>query len=541
MTDPFAYSFDDAFYGPLGEYARRNEAGLEIDSLSLLLQLLGVTGVAIGPRAFAKGGQSRHSTNLFTLIVGTTSVGKGCSGEVANRLGEAIDPGFKTRTSYNVASAPALVELVTDGLYQTKTKRTKQGTREETQIVRPAIEDKRHLLFLPEMGSTLVAQNREGATLRDELKNAWDGRTIENNKYNYRERATNPHIGLIGHITPVDLKLGCSRADVGNGYLNRFLITEARRVRSLPFYVPPPDCTDLIDKIRGALSRLGTINKSARSLDWGEDARDEWASFYEAFHEKRHPFIADVAEQAGRLHSLVLRVSLIYAVLDESPAMHLRHLRAAKATCFESLNRSRGLFCISPTCHSGRGVTQSVRDAFAGRKGQWSSTDLHTATSKRFSKEALHTAAAELVASGEWIEREGKAGNGHAATFWSLPAPLEDAGGEVHELVGGEQKIEKSEPSSTVLAQGIHLKGGAPVIVRYNATALTFNGQVTGVKQGQAGQLACLAEDTPDDLVATAHQRLHAHPSHFCVIAAGEVLFVPKKAVELAGDTALPA
>jgi hypothetical protein len=542
MSDPFAYSFDDAFYGPLGEYARRNKTVVEIDSLSLLLQLLTVSGVAIGPRAFAYGGPDRHYPNLFTLVVGRTSIGKGGSGTVANRLGEAIDPGFKQRTSYNVASGPALVQLVTDGLFKSKTRRGKDGDREEIEVIHKPVEDKRLLLFLPEFGSILVAQKRDGSTLRDELKNAWDGRTIENNKYNCRERATNPHIGLIGHITPVDLKAGSTRADVGNGYLNRFLITEARPARSLPFRVPPPDCHDLLEHIRGVLERLGPVTQSERCLDWAEDARDEWSVFYEAFKDGRHPFIADVPELAGRLHAEVMRVALIYAVLDEAPAIQLRHLRAGKAVCFEALDRIRHLFTGETARTSAARVAQELRTAFAGRRDKWKKTDLHNVTSKKHDGGALAQAAEMLVASGEWTIRHGKLGNGHDGTFWSWAKGDEDESRDVPQLAFEEEDIAERALARTVIVEGIAFQLGMPFAMRYDAIALDFSERPITVRQNDRGHVASPAESLNAADRKRVFDRIDKHPNHICVVIDDRVVFVPPKAIE---DTsalqALPA
>jgi hypothetical protein len=532
MTDPFAYSFEDAFYGPLGEYARRNETVVEIDSLSLLLQLLTVTGVAIGRRAYAYGGQDRHYPNLFTLIVGRTGIGKGGSGTVANQLGEAIDPGFKQRTSYNVASGPALVQLVTDGLFKSKTRRGKDGDREEIEVVHKPVEDKRLLLFLPEFGSTLVAQKRDGATLRDELKNAWDGRTIENNKYNCRERATNPHICLIGHITPVDLKAGSTRADVGNGYLNRFLITEARPARSLPFHVPPPDCHDLLEHIRGVLERLGPVNQSARCLEWAEDVRDEWAVFYKAFKDGRHPFIADVLELAGRLHAEVMLVALIYAVLDEASAIQLRHLRAGKAVCFEALDRIRQLFTATSVRVAQADVVQELQNAFAGRAGEWTRTALHDDTNRQHDGQTLDRAASALVASGEWTIRNGKAGNGHDAKFWSWAVSAEAKAEDTPTLPFEEEEIDAPEPTGIITVEGIRFRPGMPIAVRYDATALDFSGGVTVVQGGQQGSLASLSPCCGETGRDRARNRLSEHPNHVCVLIEDRAFFVPPKAIK---------
>jgi hypothetical protein len=535
MSDPFAYNFEEAFHGPLGEYARRNEKRVEIDSLSLLLQLLAVVGVVIGRRAYTKGGPDRHYPNLFTLIVGNTSIGKGCSGTVANELGAAIDPGFAQRTAYNVASAPALVQLVSDGLTKTRKRKTKDGEREDIEVIREAVVDKRVILFLPEMRGTLVAQSRDGSTLKDELKNVWDGRTIENNKYHCRERATDPHVGLIGHITPNDLAELATRADVGNGYFNRFLITAARRARTLPFPVEPPECRDLLYQMRGALDRLGPVNQGAVGLEWADDARAEWASFFCAVREGSHPVIADVQDLGGRVFCLAMRAALIFAILDNASAIHLRHLRAGKAVALEALNRSRHLFVGNRKLFT---LPEELRNAFANREDEWTKTNLHRETGNRHRAGDMEAAAAALVEAGEWIVREGKTENGHSSKFWSL-APTEAPPTEavVSEFEQVLPERDDPLPDGMVEVEGVRLQRGACIETKRDVAAFTFAGESTNVICGAVGYLAAPAPNMPKERQDAAHDRLEQHPKHVAAIFDGEVLFVPWEALRLVKET----
>ncbi len=541
MSDPFSYDFEDAFYGPLGEYTRRNEKRVEIDSLSLFLQLLTVVGNVIGRRGYTKGGPDRHNPNLFTLIVGDTSIGKGGSGTVATELGDAIDPGFETRTAYNVGSARALVQLVSDGLKKTEKRSTKDGVREYVKVIQEEVIDKRLLLFFPEMRATLVAQGRNGATLKDELKNAWDGRTIENNTKDGRDRATNPHIGLIGHITPYDLRDLATRADVGNGYFNRFLITVARHERSLPFTVEPPDCQNLLAQIAGAIKALGPVSQPGKELDWADDARDEWAAFYDAARQGRHPFIAGIRELGGRVCPLTKRVALIFAILEGASVIHFRHLRAGKAIVLEALNRSRHLFVpgknLSSLPEKQSVIPQELRSAFANREGEWTKTDLHNETGNRRKGSDLEAAAAILVESGEWIVREGKTGNGHNGKFWSLAPATEVVSPEIHDPLPVVEEplpeIEEPLPDGIVKAEGIYFACGQRIKAKQDTRAYSFDGNAMNVMSGEIGYLAAVPPDTPPEQHDAAHNRLDLYPDCVTTIFGGEVLFVPWKAVRV--------
>lgn len=420
MSDPFAYDFNDAFYGPLGEYARRTEHAIEIDNLTHLSHILTVAGTVIGRRVFCYGGHTRHHPNLYVLIVGETAAGKGVSMDLAKQLGEALNPGFDKLMSYNLASGSGLIKLVADGHTGPWKKRSKNNRTQDVAVV-----DKRRLVFVAEMMAAFTAKDRNGSTLGDELKNAWDGRTLENNA-NEQIRATNPHIAMIGHVTPADFhwSLHGNKRDLFNGFYNRILLIRAHNVRMLPFYVPPPDCSDLFAKIRQSLSALGPAEEppvSPRQVTWHQSAMADWEAFYCACKQGTHPFLQGLDGMSARLPPLVMRVALIWATLDGLPHITCEHLRAAKALCLESLNRVRELFAGN----RGGGepnmpLVNKLESTFADHVGEWGPTELHNATGNKHNKADLAAAAKELVNAGKWLSRPGKAGNGHPTTYYRV-------------------------------------------------------------------------------------------------------------------------
>jgi hypothetical protein len=63
--------------------------------------------------------------------------------------------------------------------------------------------------------------SREGNTLSPVLRTAWDGDTLSTLTKHSRERATEPHVSMIGHITREELRRKLTETEAANGFGNR--------------------------------------------------------------------------------------------------------------------------------------------------------------------------------------------------------------------------------------------------------------------------------------------------------------------------------
>ena len=412
----FHYRPEDAFHGPLGELAKRAEESIEVDPLTFLVQLLTAVGAMVGRGASIDGGHTPHHCNLFTLIVGETGIGKGSAWSLVQRFVAAVDPKFRDRLASDVQSAPGLIQLVTDGTQRPTKKRG--GTGDDFEWVTPPVKDKRLLLCNEEMSTILTAKERRGATLGEVLKMAWDGKTLENNAKD-RLKATDPHVSLIGHITPADLKhsLGQSKRDRSNGYHNRFIFVQARRMRSLPFGGAAPAFDDLVAQVRDAL------NDPPMRLKWADDARDEWAAIYEAC-KRVDQFLAGLDGVRERVHCHIMRVAMLLAVMDKATAIHLAHLQASKAICLPALDGCRDLF-------DGRSTDASADDTLRAKlteivpelPPEFTASDIWRGLGGRGDRNALTRLVAERVSAGEWLARSERGGNNREVTYYSVARP----------------------------------------------------------------------------------------------------------------------
>ena len=85
----------EAFYGPVGDFARFVEPLSEADPIAIVGQTLAFLGNAMGRGPYFAVGADRHYTNINIVLIGKTSGGrKGTSLGYPRRLFEMVDPGL---------------------------------------------------------------------------------------------------------------------------------------------------------------------------------------------------------------------------------------------------------------------------------------------------------------------------------------------------------------------------------------------------------------------------------------------------------------
>ena len=188
------------------------------------------------------------------------------------------------------------------------------------------IEDKRLFLVQSEFGAVLKIMAREGNSLSGVLRDAWDGLTLAPMTKANRVRATNPHIGIVAHVTQDELLRNLTSTETVNGFGNRFIWFVVRRSKELPFPSAPAesDLSALVREIRKVLP----VSRACGELTLSPSARELWAHCY-------HDLSADRPGMAGallgRAEAQVRRISALYAVLDGQSMVDLVHLKAALA------------------------------------------------------------------------------------------------------------------------------------------------------------------------------------------------------------------
>ena len=114
---------------------------------------------------------------------------------------------------------------------------------------------------------------------------------------------------------------------MSNGLANRFIWLHIERSKIIPSPkgVPPAELAPLIDELRNAVQFCSrTVDEIVRE----PDAEDLWADVYPALSEGKPGLCGAITSRA---EAQVLRLSMLYALMDCSATIKVPHLQAALA------------------------------------------------------------------------------------------------------------------------------------------------------------------------------------------------------------------
>jgi hypothetical protein len=375
----------DFWPAPLGPAAFRGLAGEVVDTIfphseadraALLVQFLAAFGNASDRNPHAKVEADRHGANLFVAIVGATGTSrKGTSwGHIRDLFKRAVPEWAKERILSGLATGEGLIYQVRDAVEKREPVKEKgQAVKYETVIIDHGVEDKRLLVLEPELASAFEVMARKGNTLSPVMRQAWDNNNLGSLPKHESMRATDPHISIVGHITAEELRHSLPAISLSNGLANRFLFICAKRSKYLPEggQLSDDDRDKLAGKVKSALETAAKLGR----LERDDEARAWWAEMYLKLSAGQAGLLGAATNRA---EAQVLRLSLIYAMLDGSPVVRREHLQAA-AEVWRYAENSVGyvfgnalsdpvaeklLAAISGAGEAGLTLTQIRRDVF---------------------------------------------------------------------------------------------------------------------------------------------------------------------------------
>jgi hypothetical protein len=316
----------DAYHGIAGRFVELVEPHTEADPSWLVLLFLTYAGNILGRRAYVRRG-GHHYPNLFSCAVGSTSGGrKGTAFSPIELFFKGIDDEWLKSIKSGLSSGEGLIWCVRDPIY--KREKGRKGEYEET-LVDPGVSDKRLLVRQTEFFGALQVMRRQGNTLSSIIRDAWDRGYLNSMVKNSPACATDAHISIAANIPPEELKRGLLAEDMDNGFANRFLWCCSRRSKLLP--EGGKDLNADFEPLRRDFNRINT-DLLAGEVTLTGDAQDIWGynhkpeiGVYRQLAADRPGIFGHVTARAA---PQVLRLSLIYALLDGVREIRREHLEA---------------------------------------------------------------------------------------------------------------------------------------------------------------------------------------------------------------------
>ncbi|MEU2625745.1 hypothetical protein [Kitasatospora sp. NPDC007106] len=315
---PWPALAEPAMHGLPGRIVREIEPHTEADPAAMLFTLYAAVGTMIGRSPHMLTGGVEHGCRVWPMVIGRTAGGvKGTSWAEVRRVLNAADETFcHDRVQGGLSSAEGLIIQVRDESGDPESKDYDEG-----------VSDKRLLIVETEFASTLAQGKREGNTLLPLIRQAWDGGTLRTMTLKPKV-ATDPHIGIIGHITPTELRAKLSDSERAGGTMNRFLPVLSKRSKLLPDGGDLGEATikALGAELREIIEHASKIERMARTAA----AAVYWRDIYRRLAAD-HAGDGPVAQVVARAAPQVLRLSVTAALLDGCGSIDVPHLQAAEA------------------------------------------------------------------------------------------------------------------------------------------------------------------------------------------------------------------
>ena len=298
-----------AYHGITGSIVKLISPGTEADPVNLLITFLVMFGNWAGHKAYMDVGRTRHHTNEYASIIGATGTGRKGTGkddilDVFKVASQFSDKWSRYRIKGGLSSGEGII-----------------GQFVEPEDEPNKVIDKRLMIVESELSRTFKVMNRPDNTLSEVLRQGWEAGELRVLTKKPVE-VSGAHLSIIGHITPNALKKYLGESEFADGFGNRFLLALVKRPRILPFPKKTEIPKDLIDDL---IEARDFANKP-RELAWDTTTRQMWS---ECYTELTRAKLGMAGELLHRGDAHVIRLSMIYALLDLSETIHRRHLSAA--------------------------------------------------------------------------------------------------------------------------------------------------------------------------------------------------------------------
>jgi len=155
-------------------------------------------------------------------------------------------------------------------------------------------------------------------------REAWDSGNLRVMTKSSPAVATGAHVGIVADITTDELRRELHDTEAVNGFANRFLWLLVRRSKLLA--EPPEFGGPAVEALVGELRDALVWARGAARVERDGGAAELWRAMYPDLSADREGLAGSIL---ARAEAHVLRLSLVYALLDRSPVVTAAHLLAA--------------------------------------------------------------------------------------------------------------------------------------------------------------------------------------------------------------------
>jgi hypothetical protein len=178
-----------------------------------------------------------------------------------------------------------------------------------------------------------------------------------------------------------------------------------RRSKVLPEGGRPVDLAGFVARMKGALEVARQPGEVTRS----PEAVQLWAEVYRKMSKERRGFLGAIT---ARSEAQVLRLSLVYALLDGTKVIRPEHIRAAMAVWQYCEDSAAYIF----GCSTGNALADRLFTIL--REGPATTTELHARTNRHYNQHEMGHALSLLVRK-KLVRREVIRTGGRSATVYS--------------------------------------------------------------------------------------------------------------------------
>lgn len=397
----------DALPGIVGEFVKLATEDSEADPAGVLITLLTRSAAEIGPGPYYMVGETPQRLRLSAVLVGDSSKArKGTSAQPVKNLFRAMEATAKVSPG-PFSSGEGIIYFVRDEILEwVLDKKTGNG---KYVVKDPGVKDKRLFVLDEEFGGLLAKTKVEGSILSMVIRRAWDDGNLAPLVKNNKIKATGAHLCWLSHITTAELKARLQETEALNGFGNRILWICVRRPKLVPR--PQPIATDLMEDMADRFKRIINQARDVGQVVMTENAGKFYDKLYVQLTESGPGMYGVITDRA---ETQVIRLSLLYALLDECRRIHTRHIKSALALWNYADASAR--FIFHGMAEDGK--KRKLLDALE-KRGEMTKTEIRDLFQRHIKKERLESILSELIAEGR-IVKESRKTNGRPRVIFKI-------------------------------------------------------------------------------------------------------------------------